>query len=165
MRPVSSLGATPTAASPTDVPPTNLPMPTERSVLLDVEWMSGVLGAPGVAETQGRLGGYTLDFQGSAAGWLPWKPSAVVAIPGGVPVTIRLGDAAPIGSWGAVIAPEADTTGDELTVVGEREADDPPLDVVRLDSLPPGRWVLAVTLRRADGRGDGVTFWSVEVAP
>ena len=35
--------------------------------------------------------------------------------------------------------------------------------VLRLGPIPLGQWVVSVRLFRADGRGDGTTYWAITV--
>jgi hypothetical protein len=81
------------------------------------------------------------------------------------PVTIEFGDGSAIGGWSAELAHADDRYALNLIGLGFRENDLPPLDSIQLEPLPAGCWVLGVNLFRADGRGSGITYWSVSVSP
>jgi hypothetical protein len=76
-------------------------------------------------------------------------------------LTAGFADGAEIGAWSARAAPATDPRGTSVVGVGGRDADFPLLSSVAIDPLPPGRWVLAVRLDRADGRGDATFYWLV----
>jgi hypothetical protein len=109
-------------------------------------------------EAPGTLGSWTLDGQGSDSPWLPAAALAEVEVGPG-PLMVRPVDGASIGAWSAHRAPASDPSGRALTGLGGREEDTPALDAVALDPLPAGRWVVAVRLNRADGRGDATFYW------
>lgn len=123
------------------------------------------LRAPGLAGAVGVLGSWTLDAGGSDSPWLPWRAAGAVTIPAGGPVTIRFVDGSPIGWWSVDLADRADSAGLNAQRLGGRDVDRPPLDSIRLDQLPAGTYVLAARLFRADGRGDGLTYWSIAATP
>jgi hypothetical protein len=168
---LAGCGAGP-GASPSEVAPPS-GAPSSESALPSVgpaptpddAGVTGLLVAPADAETVGGLGTWVLDGRGSDSPWLPWRAGAAVPVPPGVPVTIRLADGSPIGWWFVDLADEKDVAGLRAIRLGGREVDLPPLDSVQLEPLPAGRWVLAARLFRADGRGEGVTYWSLLVSP
>lgn len=125
----------------------------------------GVLVVGDGAGIPGALGTWVLDDAGSDSPSLPWSAPDAIAIPPGVAVALRLADGSPMGAWFADLADAVDIDGGKALRLGGREADAPPLISVRLGALPTGRWVLAARLFRADGRGNGVTYWSVLVGP
>ena len=149
------------AAFPSEVAPPSV----VSSRAPDDPGVTGVLVAAAAAGTLGMLGSWVLDGRGSDSPWLPWQAGAAVSVPPGVPISIRLADESPIGWWLVDLADEGDVTGLLAIRLGGREADLPPLGAVQLEPLPAGRWVLAARLFRADGRGDGVTYWSLLVSP
>lgn len=154
-------------ASPSEVafPSEVAPPSVGSSRAPDDPGVTGVLVAAAAAGTLGMLGSWVLDGRGSDSPWLPWQAGAAVSVPPGVPITIRLADGSPIGWWFVDLADEGDVTGLLAIRLGGREADLPSLDSVQLEPLAAGRWVLAARLFRADGRGDGVTYWSLLVSP
>jgi hypothetical protein len=111
-------------------------------------------------EAPGALGSWTLDGQGSDSPWLPAAGLAEVTTGSGR-VTVRLADGVPIGAWSAQAAPATEPGGQIVTSLGGRDESEPALDAVALGPLPPGRWVVAVRLDRADGRGDATFYWLV----
>ncbi|MEO5918543.1 MAG: hypothetical protein ABIQ17_03180 [Candidatus Limnocylindrales bacterium] len=114
------------------------------------------------AATEGQLGSYAIDGQGSDAPWLPFGSLISVEADARHPVSIRLLDGGSISGWVADLAAWDDTSGSFARRVAEQE-DGPAVQDVALGPLPAGRWVLAVRLFRADARGDGTTFWAVTV--
>jgi hypothetical protein len=150
----------PSATAPPSEPAS--PAPTRPPEDL---WVRGLLVVGDDAVVPGALGSWVLDGAGSDSPWLPWKALDAIAIPPGVAVSIGLADRSSIGSWFADLADAVDVTGVAVVRLGGREADAPPLGSVQLMPMPTGRWVLAARLFRADGRGDGVTYWSVLVGP
>ena len=75
---------------------------------------------------------------------------------------VRFVDRVEIGDFLAVVAGAADTGGSSpLAVRAAPVAGDPAS--LRVGPLPPGKWVLSVRLFRADGRGDGTTYWAFTV--
>jgi hypothetical protein len=108
------------------------------------------------------LGAWTLDGQGSDSPWLP--ASALVEVAASSSSwSVRLGGGDQIGAWSARAAPASDVTGESAIGLGERDDAEPSLDEVTLGPLPPGRWVIAVRVDRADGRGDATFYWLVSV--
>ena len=110
----------------------------------------------------GTLGSWTLDGRGSDSPWLPASALERVTVPRSERLTVRFDDRAAVGAWSARVAPDSDPTGEGATGLGEREAG-PPVELVVLEPLPPGRWVVAVRLDRSDGRGDATAYWFVVV--
>ncbi|MBA3876408.1 MAG: hypothetical protein C0498_05640 [Anaerolinea sp.] len=151
---------TPEPPSPCDGPrPIATPRPTDDPRITGLLRFLGTTGTPGV------LGSFTFDGSGSDSPWLPFAAGRTVSIPPGEPVTIGFGDGSAIGGWSVSLADANDRAGLELIGHGYRENDLPPIDLIRLEPLPAGCWVMAAMLSRADGRGSGVTYWSVSVAP
>jgi hypothetical protein len=160
-------GASPSeVASPSRASSSESPLPSvEPAPTPDEAGVTGLLGAPADAERVGVLGTWVLDGRGSDSPWLPWRAGAAVPVPPDVRVTIRLADGSPIGPWFVDLADEGDIAGLRPIRLGGREVGLPALDSVQLEPLPAGRWVLAARLFRADGRGEGVTYWSLLVSP
>lgn len=158
--PVPEPPPTPEGPAPCDGPfPSATPRPT------DDPRVAGVLVMPGGVVVPGILGTNIIDQTGSDAPWIPFLPARAVSIEVGVPVTIRLGDGSPIGSWSVELAGAADRYPTTFIGLGFRESALPPLGAVEPKPLPAGCWVLEATLSRADGRGSGATYWSVSVSP
>lgn len=138
-------GATPTEA------PEATPAPLPEAVIVT-----------STGEVTGDLGSATLDGMGSDSPWLPFDTVPAVTLAAGDVLTIRFADGADIGAWSAGIAAAEDRTGDAVSGVGGRD-EGPPAESITVGPLPAGRWVLAVSLSRADGRGSGMTYWAVTV--
>ncbi|MEO8461896.1 MAG: hypothetical protein ABI555_01680 [Chloroflexota bacterium] len=140
-------------------------MPTARATVgpESVAWMAAIaVLVTEPAATEGELGSYAIDGQGSDAPWLPFGSLIDVEVVAGQPVSVRLLDGGSISGWVADLAAWDDTTGSLARRVAEQEGGAAVQDVA-LGSIPVGRWVLAVRLFRADARGDGTTFWAVTV--
>lgn len=110
------------------------------------------------SEIPGTLGSWTLDGRGTDGPWLPAAALVERAV-GQERLMARYADGAEIGAWSARAAPATDPRGTSTFGVGGRDEDSPPLSSVAIDPLPSGRWVLAVRLDRADGRGDATFYW------
>jgi hypothetical protein len=110
----------------------------------------------------GYLGSYDIDGRGSDGPWLPFDSLSNVHVGSQDTLTIRFVDGSDIGEAVAVAAAAADTTGSSPQAVpvapGGNAAS------VSVGPLPVGKWVLSVRLFRADGRGDGTTYWAMTVA-
>ncbi len=110
----------------------------------------------------GTLGTFTMDGSGSDAPWLPYDTLSQVRLGPRDTVKVAFVDGAAIGDWSAVVARSDDVGG-----ATPRGVDGPGLvpdnKAVALGPLPVGRWVLEVRVFRADGRGNGLTFWAVMV--
>lgn len=148
-------GATPTdtpalpTAALTDVPSNPVLLPIAEIVTAQ----GGVLGA---------LGTYVMDGAGSDAPWLPFATIPSVEVRATDTLQLRFADGAAIGDISAEFAAAADTGGvRQQGVSGTNRAGDG--SSVTVGPLPAGQWVLAVRLFRADGRGDGLTYWAVTV--
>lgn len=154
--PVASPAATPTAvaASPDPTPePTSAATPAPDPVAEIVTRAGTIAGA---------LGTYTVDGRGSDAPWLPFDGLPALDVDRGTAIVIRFVDGVAIGEGSIVLAAAEDTAGAAPLAV----------DGVRLNTggasltagpLPAGRWVLMARLFRADGRGDGLTYWALTV--
>ncbi len=118
-------------------------------------------GAGPDGSTEGTLGSWTLDGFASDAPWLPTGSVAEATLQVGTRTTVGFGDRTPIGAWSASLATIEDVTGESRRGVGSGEAAGSPS--ITLAPLPAGSWVLAVTLRRADDRGDATYYWAIEV--
>lgn len=150
-----TVGGTPTdtPALPTGAP-TEVPSdPLLRPIAELVTAQGSVLGA---------LGTYALDGAGSDAPWLPFTTIPSLDVRAADPLQIRFADGAAIGDISAEFAAAADTSGANPHGVPERghAADG---SSVTMGPLPPGQWVLEARVFRADGRGDGLTYWAVTV--
>ena len=154
-----SASATPTArpALPTATltdPPDGAPSdPALRPVAEIVTAQGTVLGA---------LGTYEMDGAASDAPWLPFTTVPGVEAGAADTLQIRFADGAVIGDVSAQFAAADDTRGAHLLgVPGAGRAADG--SSVMVGPLPVGQWVLEARLFRADGRGDGLTFWAITV--
>ncbi len=153
--------------------PTEDPAPTENLAPTEGQVPSEVPGPASlpVAEIStpagsvvGKLGSYTLDGRGSDAPWQPFATVPSVTLVAGETLTTRFADGAAIGDWSAVIAAADDTTGSgQRSVSGTGIAGPGPGQTVGIGPFPIGQWVLQVRLFRADGRGEGLTYWAVSV--
>ncbi len=141
---------------PTDDPvPTEVPGPASLPVA-EIRTATG--------SVVGKLGSYTLDGRGSDAPWQPFATVPSVTLDAGENLAARFADGAAIGDWSAVIAGADDTTGsDQRGVAGTGIAGAGPGQTVGIGPFPIGQWVLQVRLFRADGRGEGLTYWAVSV--
>ncbi|MBI2763934.1 MAG: hypothetical protein HYX54_09340 [Chloroflexi bacterium] len=110
----------------------------------------------------GTLGSSSIDGRGSDAPWLPFDSLPPVATGVTDLLTVRFSDRVAVGDFSTVIATADDTSGSNPRGVdGSVLAAD--AKTVRVGPLPVGQWVLSITLFRADGRGQGTTFWAVTV--
>ena len=112
--------------------------------------------------TPGDLGSYVIDDRGSDGPWLPSATLPAVHAAATDALTVRFVDGVPIGEFVAVIAGAADTSGSSPRGV-QAAATGGDAASLTVGPLPPGKWVLSVRLFRADGRGDGTTYWAVTV--
>jgi hypothetical protein len=114
-------------------------------------------------EARGTLGSWTLDDRGSDSPWLPATALSGQDVPLLAAISVHLDGATAVGAWSARASPATDSLGESGIGLGGREEAEPPLQAVTLDRLPPGRWVVAVRLDRADGRGDATFYWLLTV--
>jgi len=143
---VATASATPAPTAPSS--PTVTPAPPPQAEIL----------APGTIFA-GYLGSYEVDGTGSDGPWVPFDSLSKVVVGAGQTVTIRFVDGTDIGEADAVIAAAADRTGSNPQAVSVAPGGNAASVVV--GPLPSGSWVLSVRLFRADGRGDGTTYWAV----
>ena len=125
---------------------------------------AGVLLTAAGDEIPGILGSWTFENSGSDSPWLSARGLPGVRAVAGSRLRVRLAGGQPIGAWSARAAAATDTRGQRPIDMGAREVGEPPLDELTLEVLPPGRWVLAVRLELADGRGDVTCYWLVSTA-
>jgi hypothetical protein len=115
----------------------------------------------GASAVDGQLGSWTLD---GTANDSPWPaPTGLETVEAGLDARLFAGyaDATPIESWKVQYTDVADTMASRLKDGGGGQANGS--DFVSLAALPPGEWVVGVTLRRADGRGEATYFWVVRI--
>lgn len=136
--------------------PTPLPTPTPAASSLPPLAVVRVDGRP----TPGTLGSYTLDGSGSDAPWQPFGGLPGIQVAAGTSLVVAFADGAPIGGWVAQLAAADDPMGANASGLGGVEQG-LEAETVTTGPIPAGRWVLAVRLFRADGRGDGITYWAV----
>ncbi len=152
---LSPTGGLPSATAPTPVPPTSTPVATDAPLPLAV-----LRTADGAVE--GNLGSYVIDGSGSDSPAYPFGSMVAVHVPGDAVLQVVLAGGEAIGDAYLALDPADDasgTLGQEAPGVA-RDADG---TSVSFGPLPVGRWVLSARLFRADGRGDGVTYWAVVV--
>lgn len=142
--------ASPTPALPTasGAAPSFTPAPSPQAEILG----KGTIFA-------GYLGSYEIDGTGSDGPWPPFDSLSRVIVGAQETLTIRFVDGSDIGEVVAVIAAASDTTGSSTQAVPSAPGGNAASVVV--GPLPAGQWVLSVRLFRADGRGDGTTYWAI----
>ncbi len=114
------------------------------------------------ATIAGELGAYAMDGAGDDGPWLGAAGLPSLALGPFDTLSVALIDGVPIGDSSAVMAAADDTSGTRTQAVpGAKLSADHRL--LRLGPFPPGQWVLSVRLFRADGRGDGTTYWAISV--
>jgi hypothetical protein len=153
--PVSTPVATPPGVSP-GTGPSSAPTPTAAPPPV------AVLVTPDATIT-GSLGTYVIDGRGSDAGWPPFDTLPTFLAGPHELLEIRLADGVEIGPQTQVLfAPAEDLAGaDSRAAPGATVG--PDATRLLVGPLPSGRWVLAARVFRADGRGDGMTFWALTV--
>lgn len=145
------------AATPTPLPtPMPTPTPTPAASSLPPLAVVRVDGRP----TPGTLGSYTMDGSGSDTPWQPFGGLPGIEVAARASLVVAFADGAPIGGWVAQLAAADDPMGADLTGLGGVEQG-LEAESVTIGPMPAGRWVLAVRLFRADGRGDGITYWAI----
>jgi hypothetical protein len=155
-RPTSPPVSPPATPSPVPEPSSSEPAATPGHIAV-----VAIIGGQdeGIA---GTLGSYTLDGRGGDSPWLPFDELVAVHQPLGEPLEIRLVDGGQIAAWSAQFAAAEDVGGlSSRDMTGP--APDQPAPFIQVGPLPPGRWVLAVQLVRADDRGEGTTYWAITV--
>ena len=153
--------STPNPASSPTGGPTPIPTPTPTENITPAPLPVAEIVTPG-ATIVGNLGTYTIDGRGTDAPWLPFNSLPSITSRVGEVLTIRFSDGATIGDLAAVIASADDASGSTTYSV---DGTLPPAGgaTASVGPLPAGRWVLQVRLFRADGRGEGLTYWAVTV--
>lgn len=147
-------------ATPTDVPSLATVTPTDAPSDSALRPVAELVTAHGAV--LGALGTYVMDGAGSDAPWLPFRTIPTVEVGAADTLEIRFADGAAIGDISPVVAKADDTSGahPQAVSLGSRAADGLSVTV---GPLPPGQWVLEARVFRADGRGDGLTYWAVTV--
>lgn len=152
----------PSAGAPTTRPSSEPPAATgEPSARPAVGPPAAVLVAEGLAPVAGTLGSWSFDNSGSDSPWLPGAGLREVRLAVAMGPIVRLATGERIGAWSAQVAAANDTRGERSVGAGGRETAEPPLEQVELEPLQAGRWVLAVRLELANGRGDATWYWLV----
>ena len=113
-------------------------------------------------DVKGTLGGFTMDGTGGDSPWLPFDILPAVSAAAGGAVSIRFFEDVAIGDWTAQVATEANRDGIPTQGVAQSEGG-PGQPTISVGPLPKGRWVLAVRMFRADGRGSGMSYWALTV--
>lgn len=157
--PAASLAVNPDPAASGPSPAAGIPEPPVVALP-----PAGILLTAAGDEIRGILGSWTFENSGSDSPWLSAAGLPGVRAVAGSRLRVRLAGGQPIGAWSARAAAATDTRGERPIDMGAREVSEPPLDELTLDVLPPGRWVLAVRLELADGRGDVTCYWLVSTA-
>ena len=155
----STVSAGPTGPAST---PSLTAVPTEASTDGPAE------PAPPVVElrsrdgvTDGVVGSWTLNGFAVDAPWLPATSLTTVHVAGGETLAVSFADGTRIATWVAHLAPAADVAGSEAQPIARGDA--PGARAISIGSLPGGDWVLAVTLARADERGEATAYWAISV--
>ena len=147
--------ATVEATTPSAVAPTNTPAPTGAPPPLAVLMTADAAHA-------GNLGSYVIDGRGSDTPAYPFGSMDPIAVPAEAVLHMAFAGGEVIGDVSLTLDPPDDTTETQAQGVAGVELDAGGTSLT-LGPLPVGRWVLAARLFRADGRGDGVTYWAVIV--
>ncbi len=156
--PSAAVTASPTAvATPSSRPAPSVTQPDPTATGAPPP-KAEIIGAATVIP--GELGSYVIDGHGSDGPWLPFDVLPGVHVAASEALTARFADGVPIGDFVAVIATAADTSGSSPQGVPARAAGSDNTSLI-VGPLPAGKWVLSVRLFRADGRGDGTTYWAV----
>ena len=119
------------------------------------------LATGGGLAVDGVLGSWTLDETSSDSSWIAASELEAATLSADDLILIGWADGTPIGAWSAKIADAADATGASATDAGSGDVSG--ADYVTFGRVAAGEWVLAVTLHRADGRGEATYYWSLKV--
>lgn len=121
--------------------------------VLDLPPSAILLAEGGEVGSEGQLGTYTWNDQGSDSPWLRGTPFRVAA---GVGVRVLpVGDER-FASWTARLAPAADRTGETARSVGRGRG-------VPSLRLPAGSWVLQLHAVFEGGMGEAAYYWALTV--
>jgi len=130
----------------------------------------GALLEPGVARlagghgcvADGVRGSWTLDGAHSESPWPPTSALEPMLLSTDDLVLVGWADGAPIGEWTAQIGAASDASGASAQDAGSGDAGG--ADFFTFGHVSSGEWVLAVTLHRADGRGEATYYWALRVS-
>jgi len=111
------------------------------------------LAADGGDPVVGQLGSYTWDGAGSDSPWLPGTPISVGAME---PLTVRVGDDTPVGSWAARRTPGVSASDADAVPVAEGSGP------ITFPAPGPGDWTVRVEVRFAGG-GSAAYAWRLTV--
>jgi len=152
--PIPSTGAEPSVGVEPSVgaEPSDLPAPGPPGATL--------VEIPGGRAVPGILGAWTFDGAGSDGPWLPASALGAAQVTGAGGLELRLAGDVAISGWAVRAAPVDDPAAERAVNLGSRD-DGPPVSAVAVASPGPGRWVLAVRVVLADGRGDATWYWLV----
>lgn len=147
------------------VSPTAFPCATVSPVA-----SAGALLEPGVARlagghgcvADGVRGSWALDDAHSESSWVGASALEPMTLSTDDLVLVGWADGSPIGEWTAQIARATDTSGASAVDAGSGDAGG--ADFFTFGRVSPGEWVLAVTLHRADGRGEATYYWALTVS-
>ena len=148
------------AGSPTPVPCATVSPVSSAGPLLE-PGVARLAGARGCV-ADGVRGSWTLDGTSSEGQWVPASALEPMLVTTADLVLVGWADGTPIGEWTALIAPAADASGASAEAAGSGDAGG--ADFVTFGRVSPGEWVLAVTLHRADGRGDATYYWAISAS-
>jgi hypothetical protein len=131
---------------------------------------AGPLLEPGVARlagghgcvADGVRGSWTLDGTSAESPWIAASQLERMMLSPADLVLVGWADGTPIGEWTALIAPATDASGAGARAAGSGDAGG--ADFVTFGRVSQGEWVLAVTLHRADGRGEATYYWALSAS-
>jgi hypothetical protein len=152
------------------VAPTGLPVATETAIpsptvkaSVGTPFPEPTLEPPPVARLisggrsfRGTIGSYSWKTHGDAAPWLPATALVAIDVTAGARVSVKL-DRAPIAGWTAGMARANDTTGHDLTPLGDGHGG------ISFSAPRSGSWVVLVSIRYAGDLGDGSYYWRLDV--
>lgn len=140
--------AAPTAADATDRPAEPTATPDAPIAVL----------VAGDERVTGKTGGHTFGLTTSSAPWLPATALEPVRLQPGSVLRVELDGRATVATWIARLAAAADTTGDEVTALGQGSG-----PIVEFGGPAAGDWVVEVTVTYGGGLGNGAYYWRLVV--
>jgi hypothetical protein len=105
---------------------------------------------------KGTIGGYSWKTHGDAAPWLPATALDAIQVAAGASVSVKLNGAA-VAGWTARMARASDTSGHDLTPLGEGHG------LISFSGPRSGSWVISVAIQYTDDLGDGSYYWRLDV--
>jgi hypothetical protein len=117
---------------------------------------------PDGTATPGTLGSFAYRESYADAPWLPAAALEPVDLPAGRPaLVIGVLPGRQFERWNAIYAAANDPAADVLVPLAAGQGD--PRERVEISSPPSGEWVVQVQLVFAEGDGDAVYYWRVDV--